>query len=504
MAGHSTLNVYKGQDSMKKFFDPEYQPPLPLVELPNNLNPFQNDGVRIYAKLMTALPCQNVKALPALNMLEKAGPLTKTIVEPSSGSTVTSLALISRVLGSSSDVYAYVSNKTDESRLRTLQFFGLKVVLYGGPAQPEISDPRGQVQKLRQMAEDNEEIFNPGQYENINNPDAHVRWTGPQLLKQLPEINIFCTGMGSAGCVTGVGTFLKQEKPSVTVVGVCNKASDAIPGPRPYHLLDNIAFGWKDVTDSIMEIESIQAYRLSMVLSREGLICGPSSGMALKGLLEFIQKQKDSGRLNHYRESETGEVACVFLCCDLPYQYMDTYFKKLGADDFHAITNASLRDTDQGQYDPRWELTPTEAARLDRGTMFKLCTMPVASHALQNSHGCGSLSTSFKILDLRRSEDFSRSHISGSLSKAISSLEPDTESPFDSVPVLEAQFKSLVKLTSELRSNGHFCKHDTVLVLCYDGETSRLSCSILRQEGIKAFSVRGGFQTLANQLFVSA
>lgn len=64
MAGLNTLNVYKGQESMKKFFDPEYQPLLPLVELPDNLNPFRQDGVRIYAKLMTALPCQNVKALP--------------------------------------------------------------------------------------------------------------------------------------------------------------------------------------------------------------------------------------------------------------------------------------------------------------------------------------------------------------------------------------------------------------------------------------------------------
>lgn len=61
-------------------------------------------------------------------MLEKAGPMDKkAIVEPSSGSTVTSLALISRVLGGSSDIHAYVSNKTAESRLQTLQFFGLKV-----------------------------------------------------------------------------------------------------------------------------------------------------------------------------------------------------------------------------------------------------------------------------------------------------------------------------------------------------------------------------------------
>lgn len=285
---------------------------------------------------------------------------------------------------------------------------------------------------------------------------------------------------------------------------VCNKASDAIPGPRPYHLFDNITFRWKEVTDSVMEIESIQAYRLSMALSRAGLICGPSSGMALKGLLEFIQKQKDSGHLHQNRESDTGHVSCVFLCCDLPYQYMDTYFKKLGADDFHAITNANLRDIDQGQYDPRWELTPTEAASLDRDMIFKLCTNPMASHGFQNSHVCRSLSTSLKILDLRRREDFACSHISGSLNNGVSSLEPDTPSPFDSVPVLETQFESLVKLTSELRSSGHFCKRDTVLVLCYDGETSRLACSIMRQEGIEAFSVRGGFQNLANQSFCSA
>jgi hypothetical protein len=64
MSSFNTANVYKGRDSMRKFFDPDCQPPLPLVELPDCLNPFRNDGVRIYAKMMTALPCQNVKALP--------------------------------------------------------------------------------------------------------------------------------------------------------------------------------------------------------------------------------------------------------------------------------------------------------------------------------------------------------------------------------------------------------------------------------------------------------
>ena len=169
------MNVYKGRDSMRNYFDPDKQPPLPLVELPDALNPFRGDGVRIYAKMMTALPAQNIKALPALNMLQEGGSSAlKTIVEPSSGSTVTSLAIISRVLHNNTDVHAYVSNKTEHPRLRLLQFFGLKVSLYGGPAQPEISDPRGQIQKLKKMAEDNDNLWNPGQYENIHNPESHI------------------------------------------------------------------------------------------------------------------------------------------------------------------------------------------------------------------------------------------------------------------------------------------------------------------------------------------
>lgn len=60
----SNLNVYKGRDSLRDYFDPDCQPPLPLVELPEKLNPFYDDGVRIYAKMMTMHPANNVKAIP--------------------------------------------------------------------------------------------------------------------------------------------------------------------------------------------------------------------------------------------------------------------------------------------------------------------------------------------------------------------------------------------------------------------------------------------------------
>jgi hypothetical protein len=59
-------NVYFGTDSLKKYFDPDSQPPLPLVELPPHLNPYHQDGVRIYAKMMTMHPANNVKAMPGM------------------------------------------------------------------------------------------------------------------------------------------------------------------------------------------------------------------------------------------------------------------------------------------------------------------------------------------------------------------------------------------------------------------------------------------------------
>lgn len=66
MGNSNHLNVYSGEDSLKQYYDPEFQPPLPLVEIPARLNPYRKDGVRIYAKMMTMLPANNVKALPGM------------------------------------------------------------------------------------------------------------------------------------------------------------------------------------------------------------------------------------------------------------------------------------------------------------------------------------------------------------------------------------------------------------------------------------------------------
>lgn len=136
-------NVYLGPDALRKYFDPDCQPPLPLIEIPGSLNPFAADGVKIYAKMMSMHPANNVKALPgksltpdcltrysnfaAMNMLERAvAPgKTNTVVEYSSGSTVISMSMVSRVYHNISDTRAYLSNKTSDAKLKLMQFFGL-------------------------------------------------------------------------------------------------------------------------------------------------------------------------------------------------------------------------------------------------------------------------------------------------------------------------------------------------------------------------------------------
>lgn len=93
------------------------------------------------------------------------------------------------------------------------------------------------------------------------------------------------------------------------------------------------------MVDFVESVSSVDSYRLSMMLSREGLICGPSSGMALQGLFDFLQRTKDAGKLHEYAAPDTGDISCVFVCCDLPHQYLDGYFERLGEEDFFPITN---------------------------------------------------------------------------------------------------------------------------------------------------------------------
>lgn len=146
--------------------------------------------------------------------------------------------------------------------------------------------------------------------------------------------------MGTAGTMTGLGLGMKLMKPVVIRVGVTTAPKDRVPGPRSEALLAPVTFPWRDAIDNMQWVGSLEAYSLSMQLCRIGLLAGPSSGLSLQGLYQFLERAKVSGQLASLRQSiPKGEINCVFLCCDGPFQYIDEYMSKLPPASFGRIFN---------------------------------------------------------------------------------------------------------------------------------------------------------------------
>lgn len=124
---------------------------------------------------------------------------------------------------------------------------------------------------------------------------------------------------------------------------MCNVFGDPTPGPRHFPNFESSPFPWRETIDEFEDVASADSYRTSMKLSRHGIIAGPSSGEALHGLVTYLRRMKDQGRLSELAHPLTGEISCVFICADLPYQYMDTYYSKLDQEEFPSIRNAVSR-----------------------------------------------------------------------------------------------------------------------------------------------------------------
>ncbi|KAH7211733.1 tryptophan synthase beta subunit-like PLP-dependent enzyme [Fusarium oxysporum] len=503
MASPNPLNVYHGQDSIQKYFDPESAPPLPLVEIPDSLNPYRQDGVRIYAKMMTMHPANNVKAMPALNLLQNCvvPGKTKAVVEYSSGSTVLSMSLISRAIHRVDDVRAFLSNKTSSTKLKLMQFFGIDITLYGGPSQPEPLDERGGIRAAQRLAQESDAtIINPNQYENDLNWNAHVKWTGPQIYKQLPEINVICAGMGTSGTMTGLGTYFKDAKPTVYRLGVCTAPGDRVPGPRSFALMAPVQFPWKRAVDHIEEVDSHNSFSMSLDLCRNGIVCGPSSGFNLKGLYQLIEKRKAEGTLSDLAGPD-GTINCVFLCCDLPYQYINEYFDKLGESYFPSIKNKDLLEVDLYRYDEKWERSASEALDaffdVDRGALLDmvLADPKIGSVNTVDLQSILRSKQDTTIIDLRQPDDFSMFHLPGAVNMPF--VQDGTPSPFSDAKLLESLWKNLDGAFkapgAEVQS---LLSGRRVLLTCYDGDSARVATSVLRAKGYEADSIRGGFQAL--------
>ncbi len=339
-------NVFQGPDSLKDFLNPGRHPNLPMVELPEELNPFAGEKIRIFAKLMGMSPLANVKAIPAYNMIRemhRRGDLegVDRLVENSSGNTVSSMALVARQYGVER-TQSYVPSEISWNKLLMLLFFGIEPIVNEEPQNPSENDPESGVYKAKADGEAADAI-NPGQYDNEDNPEAHEKWTGPQIWEQTDgKIDIFCAGLGTTGTLIGNSKYLKSKNSNIRVVGALRAPDQYVPGVRTENLLKLVGFDWREHVDYIEPVETVVSYRLSMDMSRKGIVVGPSSGLALAGLLQHLEGLKQNNGLEELRDQKTGEILCVFPCPDGPIPYLDEYFKYVDRSQFPPIQNEKV------------------------------------------------------------------------------------------------------------------------------------------------------------------
>jgi cysteine synthase/rhodanese-related sulfurtransferase len=469
----NNLNVFRGTDAIKDFLNPDCNPPLPLIEIPKELNPFLTDGVYIYAKCMNFLPLGNVKSLPAYNMLLEENQKNgfndiKSLIENSSGNTVFSLAVIGRLFGIPK-TKAIVSHEVTWGKLQLLRLFGTEILVNEEPICPDPNDKNSGIYLAKQIAK-KKGWFNPGQYDNVANPEAHMKWTGPQIWEQTEgKISIFCAGLGTTGTILGVSKYLKSKSRDMITIGVTRKPNNPVPGVRTPNLLKEIAFDWKSCVDHMKEIGTKESFEASLSLCRQGLMVGPSAGFALAGLLEFIKEQKKLGQLDTYRNTD-GEIVAVFICPDSPLPYLEEYFEYLDDSYFPKIENENLLINKPDLKEKKNEVVTNNLPEINVEDAYQLLYSISKKELwkIVNTEEKVNLNKDALIVDVRTDQEFQHFHLPGSM------------------------HIELHKLTKQLPKLQKQSKGKKVLFVCKTGNRSGLAAQLARTKNIDALNLVGG------------
>ncbi len=265
----------------------------PLVEL-TKLNRKKPD-VRVFAKLEGCNPAGSVKDRPAYYMVKKAeesGELhkDKVIIEPTSGNTGIALAMIAAAKGYRCKLFLPECVSTE--RRGILEAFGAEIVL-----TPAKEGTDGAIMKAHEVLKaEPDKYYMPNQFENESNVLSHYETTGPEVFSQTEgKVDVFVAGMGTTGTVMGAGRYLKEKKPAVRVVGVEPMKGHAIQGLKNMNEAIVPSIYDPEEMDEKINIEDGEAFEMARLLvSREGLFVGMSTGAAVAGALRVAAKM-DSG-----------------------------------------------------------------------------------------------------------------------------------------------------------------------------------------------------------------
>jgi cysteine synthase A len=203
-----------------------------------------------------------------------------TIMEPTSGNTGIGIAFVGVQKGYKV-VIVMPENMSDE-RKKLIKGLGAELILT--PAQESIG---GSVEEVERRAKSDSSVFIPQQFANYDNPQIHYITTGPEIWQQLKgKVDVFVSGIGSGGTITGVGRFLKEKNPNCIIVAVEPKNVSALLGHRPgIHKIQGIGDGFipqimdTSIVDEIVEVDDEDAINVARELAMtEGILAGISSG----------------------------------------------------------------------------------------------------------------------------------------------------------------------------------------------------------------------------------
>ena len=263
----------------------------PLVEI-SRMSP--NPGVRIFAKLEGHNPTGSIKDRVAKYMLQDAearGVLRpgQTLIEASTGNTALALSLMAKLGGY--QMKAVVSTRATPGMAELLEMHGVEVIW----CEPK-AGMKGAIDLAKRLSQE-EGWFTPCQFENQANVLAHYETTGPEILRALPEVDVFIAGMGTGGTLMGVGKRLKEHNPKVKVIGVEPRMGEQLQGLRSLQegyippLLDLSRLDGRFLVDSQAAFACARA-----VLDVEGIFAGVSSGAVLH-CAQRLARRMDRGNI---------------------------------------------------------------------------------------------------------------------------------------------------------------------------------------------------------------
>ena len=287
----------------------------PLVELPH----VAPDGVRIYAKLEGQNPTGSIKDRVAKKMIEEAeasGELQpgRELLEPTSGNTGISLALIAKLKGY--PITCVMPENATPERIRLLRLFGAEIVF-----SPGDRGTNGSVQLALELAEREPKYFMPFQYANGANPRAHYEGTGAEIAEALDRVDVLVAGLGTGGTLMGTGERLRESFPDVVVAAAEPMPGDPVMGLRSLDegytppILDVTKLDRKVLVSNAESVAAVRA-----LLDREGIFAGVSAG-AVVHVARRLAGELDEGAV----------VVCVLA--DGGWKYISAPFWEDAADE---------------------------------------------------------------------------------------------------------------------------------------------------------------------------